>query len=152
LSRDGRHNATAETLAAITAVHESNITLPEAFRFLFTRELVQQWRDYGYNAVIVNNKGLPMAQGYDMAFLYTHCCESVIVSTDYTLFVATRDHPMIVENRGDGDFLNWAFSDSPTDSWVRYGSLVFFLPSWDNALFGEPRTLRDRAEFPGWFV
>jgi hypothetical protein len=162
LQSDGRHIATADTLATITAVHESNITIPTTTdRSNFTQTLAGQWRGHGYNAVIVNTNGRPMAQGHDITFPYTHCCEeNSILSTNYTMFVGTRDHPMIVENRGDIGLANWAFVAYATDYWVRYGFLVFYLPYWDNALFGMPgksgtaeaETRRDRAEFPGWFV
>jgi hypothetical protein len=146
--------ATADTLAIITAVYESNITFPTTTaRYNFTTELAGQWRNRGYNAVIFNNNGLPLAQGHDITFPYTFCCEeNSNISTNYTMFVGTQDHPMIVENRGDIGFPNWAFVTYTTDYWVRYEFLVFYLPYWDNARFGEPRTQRDRAEFPGWFV
>lgn len=187
LQSDGRHTASAETLATISAIYESNITIPKtSVRHLFNEEIAGQWHRLGYNAVIVYNDGLPRAQGHDMALSYTHCCENLIVSTNFTLFVGTRgtlfvpcivvaatstgdtvcshmdafvcsappreDHPMIVENRGERGFPNWLFFYNDIVYWVRYGTLVFFLPTWDNDLFGEPRVERDRSEFPGWFI
>jgi hypothetical protein len=59
---------------------------------------------------------------------------------------------MIVENRGERGFPNWTFYYNEFVFWVRYGTLVLFLPTWNNALFGEPRVERDRSEFPGWFI
>jgi hypothetical protein len=91
LQSDGRHTASAETLATISAIYASNITIPDtSLRNLFNEEIARQWHSLGYNAVIVYNDGLPRAQGHDMALAYTHCCENLIVSTNFTLFVGTR--------------------------------------------------------------
>ena len=105
----------------------------------FTRALVRQLSSEGYNAVIV--AGSWRAWGYETTS--NHCFEG----KQYTLFVAPKDRVMIVENRGDGGFENWALCGS---NWVRWGKIVKFHPNWNSKTMGTPYEVRHPNDFPGW--
>jgi len=105
----------------------------------FTRSIVRQLSSQGYNAVIV--AGPWRAWGYET--MSEHCFEGV----QYTLFAAPKDRLMIVENRGDGGYENWALCGS---NWVRWGKIVKFHPHWNSQTMGTPYETRDQKDFPGW--
>ncbi|CAI4212823.1 unnamed protein product [Parascedosporium putredinis] len=105
----------------------------------FTRTLVRQLSNEGYNAVVV--AGPWRAWGYEAS------SDHAFEGKHYTLFAAPKDRVMIVENRGDGGFENWALCGS---NWVRWGKIVKFHPSWNSATMGTPYEIRHPNDFPGW--
>jgi hypothetical protein len=107
-------------------------------RKTFTTTTVRNMNDKGYNAVIVSSGY--KAKGF--AIKETHPFEGM----DYTLFAAPRNQVMIVENRGDGGYENWALQGT---YWVRWGKIVKFHPSW-NEHMGTPYETRHENDFVGW--
>ena len=105
----------------------------------FTQECVRGLSEKKRNAVIV--AGGYRAKGFENKT--THDFHGI----QYTLFEAPRNQVMIVENRGDGGYENWALSGT---NWVRWGKIVKFHPYWNRATMGEPYETRDSAHFVGW--
>jgi hypothetical protein len=108
----------------------------------FTQETVRKLSDEGYNAVIV-------AGGFK-ALGYTQVIEYSFQGVDYTVFAAPQGQVMIVENRGDGGYENWALQGT---NWVRWGKIVkFHTHDWNDATMGARFEVRAQNDFPGWFL
>lgn len=117
----------------------------------FNEDIARQWFDAGYYAVAVQNDALPRAQGYDATYAYPHVQYGL--RKILTVYVGTRDHPLMVEHRGFPGFQTWTFIyrfAEPIDYWVRWGRVVLFVPEWNELEFGQVHTVRNIADFPGW--
>lgn len=148
LDSNGRTNIGPTELAAIDSIAATIRPLVDTTDAdLFTKETVRLWSERGYNAVIIHANGLPKAQGYDYTATWS-ILEFGFLEKEFELFVSNRTHPMIAENKGDGGFVNWAFSNT---SWVRWGNIVQFVPDWNVDTMGDRNVIRPTSNFPGWF-
>ncbi|ORY10006.1 hypothetical protein BCR34DRAFT_359421 [Clohesyomyces aquaticus] len=111
--------ATSIVGAVASAVNRHADSLEK--RKQFTQQTVAALSDKGYNAVII-------AGGYK-AMGHTIKTEHHFEGIDFTLFAAPEGQIMIVENRGDGGYENWALRGT---NWVRWGNIVKFHTNYWN--------------------
>jgi len=106
----------------------------------FTQKTVEALSEKGYNAVII--AGGWKAMGYTMKT--EHHFEGI----NFTAFAAPQGQIMIVENRGDGGYENWALEGT---NWVRWGKIVKFHTNyWNEDTMGKRFEVRDQNDFVGW--
>lgn len=106
----------------------------------FTQETVRALSEKGYNAVVV-------AGGWK-AMGHTQMTERNFEGIDFTVFAAPQGQVMIVENRGNGGYENWALEGT---NWVRWGKIVkFHTHYWNEETMGTRFQIRDQNDFPGW--
>lgn len=67
---------------------------------------------------------------------------------NFTVLAAPKGQTMIVENRGDGGYENWALMGT---NWVRWGKIVKFHTNyWNEDTMGKRFEVRDQNDFVGW--
>ncbi|KAH6889394.1 hypothetical protein B0T10DRAFT_487900 [Thelonectria olida] len=135
----------AGTVASIAQAIQSSVNRHADHlerRRRFTQETVRQLSEQGYNAVVV-------AGGWK-ALGHTQQTEECFEGITYTVFAAPQGQVMIVENRGDGGYENWALQGT---NWVRWGNIVkFHTHYWNEGTMGNRFEVRNQNDFPGWFL
>lgn len=131
----------AISAAALAASVEARAADTRNKRSKFNLKTVGELCDRGYNAVIVSNESGSYGKGYTVK---QECFHDGLT---YTVYAAPRTQTMAVQNNGSGGYENWALQGT---NWVRWGKIVKFHPSWNDATMGACYETRQQNHFPGW--